>query len=307
MKKDTSMKQNVLYAGLDVDSPPANPKFRGSLVAQSRQERMYSLSYATWENWNDDTMLFRRLSENLKTQNWPAVAIDFIIVVLGVFIAIQVSNWNDVRLSKIQGAALTERLRTDLRFEGRQYQILIDYYVGVHKSAMYAATVLSGEADLSDEKFLIAAYRASQYSTFPHARTTYDELKSTGTIALVEDWHLRILATGLFDNVNEATITDLRHSDYRDAFQENVPNDVQRALNRACGDRNEFDADGVLIARDISYECTLDLPGEAISDATSALLTQTDLIGLLRRRIATIESSLTIFELTSELITKTDT
>jgi hypothetical protein len=246
------------------------------------------------------------MSKNLKTQNWTAVAIDFIIVVLGVFIAIQMSNWNDVRLSKIQGASLTERLRNDLRFERSQYQILIDYYQGVRKSAMYAAAVLSDEAKVTDEKFLIAAYRATQYTTFPHARATYDELKSTGTIALIEDWRLRIIAIGLFDNFTEASITDLRRSDYRDSFQEIVPNDIQRALNRACGDRNEFDADGVLTSRDISYECMLDLPSESISDAASALRTQPDLIGLLRRHIANIESSLSTFEATAELITQTD-
>ena len=40
-------------------------------------------------------MLLRRITEHVKTQNWLAVGIDFAIVVVGVFIGIQVSNWND--------------------------------------------------------------------------------------------------------------------------------------------------------------------------------------------------------------------
>ena len=42
-------------------------------------------------------MILRRIIDHVKTQNWTAVGIDFVIVVVGVFIGIQVSNWNDAR------------------------------------------------------------------------------------------------------------------------------------------------------------------------------------------------------------------
>ncbi len=42
-------------------------------------------------------MLLRRVTEHVKAQNWFAVGIDFLIVVVGVFIGIQVANWNDAR------------------------------------------------------------------------------------------------------------------------------------------------------------------------------------------------------------------
>jgi len=38
------------------------------------------------------------ITEHVKAQNQTAVAIDVVIVVVGVFIGIQVSNWNDARL-----------------------------------------------------------------------------------------------------------------------------------------------------------------------------------------------------------------
>jgi hypothetical protein len=44
-------------------------------------------------------MLLRRIIEHVKVQNWTAIVIDFVIVVVGVFIGIQVSNWNEGRLS----------------------------------------------------------------------------------------------------------------------------------------------------------------------------------------------------------------
>jgi len=249
-------------------------------------------------------MLFRRASEHMKSQNWTAVAIDFLIVVLGVFVAIQVSNWNDTRLLKIQGATLTEQLLDDLSYEEHQYHILIDYYRGIRDNAKNVTAVLNGKSVLTDESFLIAAYRATQFASFPHARATYDELKSTGTIALIKDRRIRNLATTLFDNIFDPVVTEVRGSDYRNIFHEVIPNDVQYALSRSCGDRTEIDTNGLLTARDIIYVCTLDLPSKTISDAANALRIQPGLIGLLRRRIASIESSLATFEMVTELTTR---
>ena len=42
-------------------------------------------------------MLLRRITKHVKDQNWFAVGIDFFIVVVGVFMGLQVSNWNDAR------------------------------------------------------------------------------------------------------------------------------------------------------------------------------------------------------------------
>ncbi|MEO1029359.1 MAG: hypothetical protein AAFX02_09920 [Pseudomonadota bacterium] len=38
----------------------------------------------------------------MKAQNWTAVGIDFVIVVVGVFIGLQVANWNTARADRIQ-------------------------------------------------------------------------------------------------------------------------------------------------------------------------------------------------------------
>lgn len=46
-------------------------------------------------------MLLRRVIDHVEAQNWTAILIDFVIVVVGVFIGIQVSNWNDDRQSSL--------------------------------------------------------------------------------------------------------------------------------------------------------------------------------------------------------------
>ncbi|TNF87840.1 MAG: hypothetical protein EP301_06035 [Gammaproteobacteria bacterium] len=45
-------------------------------------------------------MLIRRFSQHLREQNWFAVALDFLVVVLGIFIGLQVADWNQARLDR---------------------------------------------------------------------------------------------------------------------------------------------------------------------------------------------------------------
>lgn len=45
-------------------------------------------------------MILRRITESITQQNWFAVGVELVILVLGVFIGIQVSNWNDERADR---------------------------------------------------------------------------------------------------------------------------------------------------------------------------------------------------------------
>ena len=58
-------------------------------------------------------MLLRRITIHVKDQNWFAVGIDFFIVVIGVFIGIQVANWNASQFERREEAAIVERLQSD--------------------------------------------------------------------------------------------------------------------------------------------------------------------------------------------------
>ncbi len=55
-------------------------------------------------------MLLRSITKHVKEQNWFAVFIDFFIVVVGVFIGIQVANWNETQNNKAELVTILERL-----------------------------------------------------------------------------------------------------------------------------------------------------------------------------------------------------
>ncbi|MEM9014361.1 MAG: hypothetical protein AAGB02_04555 [Pseudomonadota bacterium] len=60
-------------------------------------------------------MLLRRIIEHVRTQNWTAVGLDFVIVVVGVFIGIQVANWNEALANAQREKQVLQEILDDLR------------------------------------------------------------------------------------------------------------------------------------------------------------------------------------------------
>ena len=80
-------------------------------------------------------MILRRLTQSLKDQNWTAIAIEFVLLVLGVFLGIQVGNWNQQREQRSKADTFSARLREDLRHEQWAETRRIVYYRQVRKIA----------------------------------------------------------------------------------------------------------------------------------------------------------------------------
>ena len=59
-------------------------------------------------------MLLRRLSQSLKEQNWTAISIEFVLLVAGVFLGIQVANWNEERADRLAYEAALGRLGAEI-------------------------------------------------------------------------------------------------------------------------------------------------------------------------------------------------
>jgi hypothetical protein len=59
-------------------------------------------------------MLLRRLTKHIKEQNWFAVGVDFFIVVIGILIAFQITNWTAEQGRRQIEANYTERLHDDV-------------------------------------------------------------------------------------------------------------------------------------------------------------------------------------------------
>jgi hypothetical protein len=235
--------------------------------------------------------VLRHVLSHLRRQDWTAVAIELVVVVIGVFIGMQVTNWNQQRATNEQAEVFTERLKADLRQEDWVYQFLIAYNQEVLANANRAVDALEGKTALSDEALLVSAYRATQYRNRNRHGATYDEMISTGNIGLIRDQTLRETAMRLY---NVATFDNLvregMQSRYREAFRMSLSNDVQRVLGKQCGDRYIKAGDYTAINRNLDYPCTTGLAAQTIAESAKTLRTNPNIVPYLRLRIIDLET-----------------
>ena len=111
-------------------------------------------------------MLLRRITDHVRAQNWTAIAIDFVIVVVGVFIGIQVSNWNEDRQTASRTQNYYSRLIEDLDSERRALLARLDYMAISDRYGHAALAALHDPSAQRTSQFLIALYQASQIWTY---------------------------------------------------------------------------------------------------------------------------------------------
>lgn len=238
-------------------------------------------------------MIMRRLALRIRAQDWLAVGIELVVVVLGVMIALQATNWNDDRVTARKAAVFIERLEEDLLVEAWGYEMQIGYYSDVRDNATLALAALEGEQALEDEALLIAAYRATQYNGNTRRRATYDELTSTGEMGLISDRRLRELAmevynAGMFDDVVSQGV----NSSYRREFRTSLPHSVQRAVSSACGDKIVVPGDFEGVNDSLDYPCKTGLSAAQLADSVARLRANPNIVPQLRLRLLDVETSL---------------
>lgn len=133
-------------------------------------------------------MILRRIIEHAKAQNWTAIGIDFCIVVFGVFIGIQLGNWNEARVERAKEYGYLVRLHEDMQ----QSIGTIERTIGMLERQSAAQTVFldalaqcavpPGARDEIDYAIATLGYiNAPIFSS-----RTYDELTSSGSLDLIE-------------------------------------------------------------------------------------------------------------------------
>src|SRR5918993_4412051 len=181
-------------------------------------------------------MILRRLTGNLRTQNWAAITIDFLIVVIGVFVGIQASNWNQVRLEKRETEHLLRRIAPQID------QILVfgasarDYYRTTRRFADLAFAGWKGDPKVTDNDFVIAAYQASQIYGFG-ASQSWAAVFGTDQLRNIDNERIRIPLARLMTFDTQRLNAESVFSRYRDNVRLVIPDPVQHAIRNSCGDR----------------------------------------------------------------------
>lgn len=179
-------------------------------------------------------MILRRLTTAFRKQDWLTVAVETLIVVFGVFIGLQVNNWNEARAERAQETKLLVELQRELETSIRITEQKRDAFTQVVAAGRRSlAYIERGEAcDDACWPVLVDFFHASQYQTIDVNRSTYDEMRRQGLpqsraiIDAVENY--------LANNLNLSSTHRLPV--YRSLVRQRVPLDAQEFYWAKCFD-----------------------------------------------------------------------
>ena len=161
-------------------------------------------------------MILRSVMKHVREQNWAAVGLDFLIVVVGVFIGIQVSNWNDARQSQDELASalgnVAQEISNTIDWRGR----LVKDFRETLRGLRLMSTWLEGAA--LDEAQRKLVYRALKRGVPPPSPSLYETLYQLRDSGRLKD----IPSPDLRDALGLLLSRDRTYPTYRDHWAERL-------------------------------------------------------------------------------------
>ncbi|NND72838.1 MAG: hypothetical protein HKN43_14770 [Rhodothermales bacterium] len=142
-------------------------------------------------------MILRRVVKHIRNQEWTAIGIDLVIVVLGVFLGIQLGNWNEAQDEAARERFLLAELRVEIAESIEQLRIVQSAFDQVARSGERAVAFLDTEEECGDDcwNIIVDFFHASQWQQLLISRSTYDEMRRNGwprsraIVDVLEDYH----------------------------------------------------------------------------------------------------------------------
>ncbi len=138
-------------------------------------------------------MILRTAVSRLRQHDWTTVAIEVLIVVAGVFIGLQVSDWNETRKDAARGNEYLLRLHDELLQDSESLTRISRFWTQVGSNG--AAALAYAEDGVLNQgsgwKTLLAYYQASQVWPYRKPDVTFQEIRSTGSLLLIRNGELR--------------------------------------------------------------------------------------------------------------------
>jgi hypothetical protein len=236
-------------------------------------------------------MILRRLTENLRAQNWTAITIEFVIVVVGVFIGTQVANWNQERIERRETERLLVHLVPELQSQMEFFDSVRAYYATTRRHAERALAAWTNDSALSDEEFVIAAYQASQIAGIGTNAENWALTFGGEQLRNIDDQKVRRNLELMLTSDYGAVSINAVASPYREQVRRVIPIRIQDDIRRECGDRNVKGSAGFIIVI-LPKSCGLRLPPAEAARVAAALRARPQLAEELNWHLAAIAAFL---------------
>ena len=154
---------------------------------------------------------------NKQKINWQQTATEFVVIVVGVLAALAVDQWRDERNDSKTEVEYLSRLRIDVEADIEQFY---SFEQILETKARLLQSLLDDTINSEfahDPRSLMEAVQYSSFIALPDSvSTTFDELLSTGHLALIQDVSLRDALSKYYSGFNHITaILSEPSGDYR--------------------------------------------------------------------------------------------
>jgi hypothetical protein len=249
-------------------------------------------------------MIFKRAVAKLRAQDWTAITIELLIVIIGVFVGLQAANSNQARIERRETARLLGELKPALHNFIAYFDTAKPYYATTRRYSDVALAGWRGDSAVSDDQFVIAAYQASQIYSFGLNGDSWTAIFGSDRLPSIEDPEIRHSLAALM-TLNYQAIEAQLTTEYREEVRQVIPEDVQDAIRAQCGDQA---IPGHPLNVRLPAHCNVELAAGRFADAASALRSHPKLIGELRWHRSTVASfvgDMAVVEvLTRDLLTR---
>ena len=218
-------------------------------------------------------MILRRLSDNLRAQNWTAIAIEIAIVIVGVFIGMQVSNWNQQRIEKRETERLLSNLVPELQGQLQFFNDVRAYYSATRRYADKALGGWDGSANVSDAEFVIAAYQASQITGIGQNTENWALTFGGNELRNIDDPNVRRTLEVILTSDYGPIGLNAAASPYREHVRRVIPISLQDAIRRQCGDSIRVTKGG-FVRISLPETCSLQIPATEAESVAATLRSQ---------------------------------
>ena len=219
------------------------------------------------------------------TVNWPKIVGETLIIVVGVFLGVQASNWNEERLEREETVQVLRSLKPELANFVEGTSGSETYYAVTRRYADTAFRGWRGDPAVSDREFVIAAYQASQITFTSISGQSWSTIFGADRLRTLKDDNLRT-DLALMMSQDYAALEGELFTDYREHVRQVIPEDIQDAIRAKCGDQRYGNGGWVRLPS----TCSLDLSDERFAVAARALRERPELVGELRWHLAAMAS-----------------
>ena len=199
-------------------------------------------------------MILRRLADAIREQNWFTVGIEFLIVVSGIFVGLQVDDWNEARQKAAREQETISRMHAEAvnvvdYFNGR----VDNQLTGLAASDAFVRALSGIESDsLAEDAASRGYFRLWIYPSIAPPRAAFDELSSSGLLNEISDSGIR---TSIADYYRELDFIQGQLDRFRvsDGADPGVDGGVRHVYDPESPTRRRYEIDFERLAANPSF------------------------------------------------------